>query len=94
MAHELRYSKVAVSQLKKLRAVDRTAILKEIEEVLAVNPTLESKARVKLLRQPAPTMYRLRVGGHRVFYDVEADAVLIVQVLTKEDAIAYLEKPQ
>lgn len=39
-------------------------------------------------------MYRLRVGAYRVFYDVEGEAVLIVQVLTKEETIGYLEKPQ
>ena len=57
---------MAVEQLKKLRAFDRAAILDQIEELLTVNPTLESKARVKQLRQPAPTQYRLRAGDYRI----------------------------
>jgi mRNA-degrading endonuclease RelE of RelBE toxin-antitoxin system len=59
--------------------------------VLTVNPTLESKARVKRLREPAPAQYRLRVGEFRVFYDVAEDHVDILTILRKEDAIAYLE---
>ena len=93
MPFELRYSDEAVEQLKKLRAYDRAAIMHQIEQVLMVNPTLESKAKVKLLRQPAPTQYRLRVGEFRVFYDVVQEAVLVIQILSKEEAIAFLGEP-
>ena len=93
MAYEVSYSDVSVEQLKNLRAVDRTAILTQVERVLMVNPTMESKARVKQLRQPAPTQFRLRVGEFRVFYDVELETVQIVQILSKAEAISYLEEP-
>jgi mRNA-degrading endonuclease RelE of RelBE toxin-antitoxin system len=63
----------------------------QIKLVLSVNPTLESKGRVKQLRQPAPTQFRLRVGEFRVFYDVEQPVVYVVQILSKKDSIAYLE---
>ena len=90
MPYEIRYSEEAVQQLTQLRAFEQVAILDPIEQVLGVNPTLESKARVKRLRPPAPTEYRLRVGEFRVFYDVEGEAVQIVQVLSKSHAIRYL----
>jgi mRNA interferase RelE/StbE len=90
MAYEVRYSDDAIDQLKKLRAFDRTAVLDQIEQFLSVNPTLESKARVKRLREPAPCEYRLRVGEFRVFYDVEDTAVLIVEILSKQDAKEFL----
>jgi mRNA-degrading endonuclease RelE of RelBE toxin-antitoxin system len=93
MPFEVRYSDEAVEQLKKVRAYDRAAIIDQIEQILMVNPTLESKAKLKLLRQPAPTQYRLRVGEFRVFYDVVQEAVLVIQILTKEEAIAYLGEP-
>ena len=93
MAFEARYSDEAFNQLQKFRAFDRTAILDQIENVLLVNPILVSKARIKLLRQPAPTQYRLRVGDFRVFYDVAGEVVQIVQILSKEEARAYLEEP-
>jgi mRNA interferase RelE/StbE len=90
MPYEIRYSNEAVEQLKKLRVFDRTAIFDQIEEILSVNPTLASKSRIKRLREPAPTQYRLRVGEFRIFYDVEEEAVLIIQVLSKQDSNDYL----
>lgn len=90
MPYEVRYSSEAVERLKKLRAFDQAAILDQIDQVLGVNPTLESKARIKRLREPAPTQYRLRVGDFRVFYDVDGDVVLIIQILSKEDSIEFL----
>jgi hypothetical protein len=45
----------------ELRRFDQVAILDQVETRLQSNPTLESKARIKLLRQPALTQYRLRV---------------------------------
>ena len=90
MAYEVRYSNEALEQLKSLRAFDQTAILDQIEQVLSVHPSMESKARVKRLRQPSPTQYRLRVGEFRVFYDVDQVTVLIINVLSKTDSIGYL----
>jgi mRNA interferase RelE/StbE len=90
MPYEIKYSDEAVEQLKRLRAVDRSLVLDQVEQVLRVNATLESKARVRRLRQPAPTEYRLRVGEIRVYYDVSPETVHIIQILSKEEAISYL----
>jgi mRNA interferase RelE/StbE len=90
MPYEIRYSDEASAALEKLRKFDATAILSQISDMLAVNPTLESKARVKKLRQPAPAQYRLRVGEFRVFYDVEAQHINVLRILSKLEAIAYL----
>lgn len=93
MPFEIRYSDKAVEQLRELRAFERAAILDQIQQVLGATPTLESKSRVKRLRPPAPTEYRLRVGDFRVFYDVEGEAVQVIQVLSKEQAIRNLGEP-
>jgi mRNA interferase RelE/StbE len=90
MPYEIRYSDQAVEQLKKLKSFSRTAVLDEIEQILGVNPTLVSKSRVKRLREPSPTQYRLRVGEFRVFYDVEDRTVLIVEILDKRSSLDYL----
>jgi len=90
MPYEIRYSNEAVEQLKKLRVYDRTAILDQIGQILTVTPTVVSKSRIKRLRETAPTQFRLRVGEFRVFYDVEEEAVLIIQILSKQDSIEYL----
>ena len=91
MTYEILYSDEAVEKLRSLRAFDRAAVLDGIERVLLVNPTQASKAKVKLLRQPAPTQYRLRVGEFRVFYDVLGQSVYVIQLLSKADSISYLE---
>jgi mRNA-degrading endonuclease RelE of RelBE toxin-antitoxin system len=93
MPYEIRYSNEAVEQLKKLRVFDRTAILDQIEQILKVNPIIVSKSRIKRLREPAPTQYRFRVGDFRVFHDVAEEAVLIIQVLSKQESIDYLGGP-
>ena len=90
MRFAIRYSNEAVEQLKKLRRFDRTSILDQIEQILSVNPTLPSKSRIKRLREPSPTQYRLRVGEFRVFYDVQEEAVLVIQILSKQDSDDFL----
>jgi len=90
MPYEFRYSNEAVEQLKNLRVFDRTTILDQIEQILIVKPTVVSKSRIMRLREPAATQYRLRIGEFGVFYDVEEEAVLIIQVLSKQDSIDYL----
>ena len=91
MPVEIVYSDEAVQDLKELRAFDRSAIFDQIEQVLAVNPTLESRAKVKRLKEPAPTQYRLRVGEYRVFYDVEEQTVVsVLRILSKEASLDYL----
>ena len=92
MRYEIQYSDEALEQLKRLRAFDRATILDQIEQVLSVNPMLVSKARIKQLRQPAPTQFRLRVGEFRVFYDLDEQTVSVIQILTKEDSIKFLEE--
>jgi mRNA-degrading endonuclease RelE of RelBE toxin-antitoxin system len=86
MPYGLRYSPEALNVLKRLSGHDRAAILAQIQRHLTVNPTLESQARVKKLREPAPTEYRLRVGGFRVFYNVRGNDVFIVRVIAKDEA--------
>jgi len=88
--YELHFSEESIEDLKGLRAADRATVLDQIEQVLTVNPKLESKARVKLLRQPAPTTYRLRVDEVRVFYNVGESHVDIVRILSKDASLKYL----
>jgi len=90
MAFEILYSDEAVAELRAFRIYDRKAIIAAIEGILAVNPTLEGKAKVKRLKQPAPTQYRLRVDEFRIFYDVVGQTVLVIHVLSKETSIDYL----
>lgn len=92
MAFEIRYSRTSHNQLKGLRAFERATIIQQIESVLGTSPTLTSKARVKRLRQPAPTDFRLKVDDFRVFYNVVDEVVQVVQILSKPDAISYCQE--
>ena len=58
---------------------DRTAELDQIEQILVVDPNIGSNSRIKRLREPAPTRYRLRAGEFRVFYDAEEHTVLNIE---------------
>ncbi len=92
MKYEVRYSDRALQQIKPLRAYDKAAILEKIEQVLTTGPVKTSKTAIKLLEQPAPAQYRLRVGNYRIFYNVEGDVVRIVEIMTKEDSVIFLRR--
>ncbi|NOZ23989.1 MAG: type II toxin-antitoxin system RelE/ParE family toxin [Planctomycetes bacterium] len=61
----------AIGDLDGLRKYDASQIADAMEKHLARQPTRESKSRIKRLRGISNPDYRLRVGDHRVFYNVE-----------------------
>jgi len=89
MAFRVLFTPLAAEQL---RAVDRAVIADQCERMLSVNPTLESKARVKRLRGNVFPPYRLRVGQYRIFYTVDLDqeTVMIYGVVSKAQAKAWV----
>jgi mRNA-degrading endonuclease RelE of RelBE toxin-antitoxin system len=89
MPYSVFYSDEAISDLSTIRAYDRARIISEIDQLLQINPMLESKAKIKKLAQPALSDYRLRVGEYRVFYDADevAKDVEIIRILEKPRAI-------
>jgi mRNA interferase RelE/StbE len=85
MPLEIQYSTEAAEDISALRAFDRSKIRSAISEHLAQDPTRVSQSRIKEMRQPFWSQFRLRVGDFRVYYDVddEAQSVRIVRVLRK-----------
>jgi mRNA interferase RelE/StbE len=57
-----------------------------IERRLRQAPAKVSKSRIKRLRGLSQPQYRLRVGDVRVFYDVTADTVEILAIVSKAQA--------
>jgi mRNA-degrading endonuclease RelE of RelBE toxin-antitoxin system len=57
---------------------------------LRYQPTRVSKSRIKRLRGLSQPQYRLRVGEVRVFYDVTAEVVQVLAIVTKAEATAWL----
>lgn len=84
------YSASAVEHLDAMRAYDRTRVMDEIDEHLAVE-TLTETPRRKILAGASPSfehvppVWQLRVGDFRVFFDLdqEEQTVTIRAVLHK-----------
>jgi len=84
--------------LKALRAYDRQMILDAIETQLPHTPNVATTQR-KLLRNLAPPfeaippIWQLRVGGFRVFYDVEEETHRVyVRAIRRKPAHRHTEE--
>ena len=78
----IRFARRAVGELKRLGAHERALVLDEIERCLGDGPQEPSRNGKELsaLVPPwdhVPPVGELRVGDHRVFYDVDAGARLV-----------------
>jgi mRNA-degrading endonuclease RelE of RelBE toxin-antitoxin system len=77
--------------LRKLPARRRTEVREQIEVHLRYEPSRTSRSRIKKLRGLSRPQYRLRVGDTRVFYDIAGDEVQILTIVTKEQALRWLQ---
>jgi mRNA-degrading endonuclease RelE of RelBE toxin-antitoxin system len=80
---QIRLGHGALQDLSKLRAHDRARVLDEIERCLAERPREPSRNRKELTALVPPwehvsPVWELRVDNYRVFYDVDAEARLVV----------------
>jgi mRNA-degrading endonuclease RelE of RelBE toxin-antitoxin system len=87
---EVRLARGALGDLRRLRARDRARILDEIERCLGEQPQRPSRNRKELTAlvppwEHVPPVWELRVGEHRVFYDVDTQArVVIVRAVRRK----------
>lgn len=88
MPYRVQFTPKATDQLRVLRTTDAVKIVDQSQRILSVNPTLESRARIKRLRRDVFPPYRLRVDEYRVFYNVEEEAgkVVVYGVVEKSRA--------
>ena len=89
---DIRFSEGVKDDLQNLRAYDRQMILDVIETQLTHAPNVATKQR-KLLRhlrppfEVIPPIWQLRVGGFRVFYDVqEAERRVDIRAIRRKPA--------
>ena len=75
----------ADTEMLAIPAFHRRRIAEVIARLLSTEPERESKSRIKRLVQPATSVYRLRVGDYRVFYDVEGKQVTVLHVRHKSE---------
>jgi mRNA-degrading endonuclease RelE of RelBE toxin-antitoxin system len=78
--------------LDGIRPYYRNRILDAVGTHLRYTPMQESRSGIKQLRLLDSPAYRLRVGGYRIFYDVDEPAavVTVLRVLSKKAGLAYL----
>lgn len=79
------YALEAVSDIRQLRAFDRSKVVDGIKLFLEHSPTKVSKSRIKKMTQPYWSQYRLRIDDFRVYYDVDElrREVSVLRVLEK-----------
>jgi mRNA-degrading endonuclease RelE of RelBE toxin-antitoxin system len=90
MRYELILAPEAVQAFGFLPAYERAEVRDALERHLRYAPTRVSKSRIKRLRGLSQPQYRLRVGEVRVFYDVTAEVVQVLAIVTKAEAAAWL----
>ena len=90
MRYTLILAPEAAQALRSLPAYERAEVRDALERHLRDEPTRVSKSRIKRLRGLSQPQYRLRVGEVRVFYDVTAEVVQVLAIVTKAQAAAWL----
>ena len=87
---EVLLARGALGDLRRIRAHDRARILDEIERCLVEQPQRPSRNRRELTAlvprwEHVPPVWELRVDEHRVFYDVDTQArVVIVRAVRRK----------
>ena len=87
MKYRIRIVADADAELRTVPVFYRRQIVEMIGKLLGTQPTQESQSRIKKLVQRAASVYRLRVGEYRVFYDIEDETVTILHICHKADCL-------
>jgi mRNA interferase RelE/StbE len=91
MRFEIRLGREAERQLLALSANHRAMVRAAIETHLRHEPMKLSKSRIKRLRGLSRPQYRLRADDYRVFYDIEAQEVQVLAIISKAEGARWLE---
>jgi len=82
---QIEYSPEAAAEIEALRTFEARKIIDTIEHHLRHGPKTESRSRIKKMRAPFWSEFRLRIDDFRVYYDVDDQErlVRILRVLQK-----------
>ncbi len=92
MKYEIILAPEATEDLKRLKAHTRAEVKDALVRHLRYEPGKVSKSRIKRLRGLSHPQYRLRVGEVRVFYDITENTVEVLAIVSKTDAVSWLEE--
>jgi mRNA-degrading endonuclease RelE of RelBE toxin-antitoxin system len=88
--YNLEYAEGVLEDLKRLRAAHRKRLLDKIDEQLLQNPSQETRNKKIVVGLKPPweheePVWELRVGEHRVFYDVdEEDQRVVIRAIRRK----------
>ena len=92
MKYEIILAPEAAQDLKRLKAHTRAEVKDALDRHLRYEPGKASKSRIKRLRGLSHPQYRLRVGEIRVFYDITGKTVEVLAIVSKGEAVSWLEE--
>ena len=72
------YHTEAAAEIRRLRGFHRRWVLDAIGKHLSDRPMETTGKKKRLTLVDGTTIRQLRVGGYRVFYDVDVDARLVI----------------
>ena len=77
MPFRIAFTSSAVADLAHFRVVDQRIITEAIRVHLSMDAKSESRRRKRLTANPVAP-WELRIGDHRVFYEIEGDAMVTI----------------
>jgi mRNA interferase RelE/StbE len=89
--YEVAFSEPADNDLNKIKKFYARQIVRRIETVLLHRAEEVTRSSVKKLRG-FETLYRLRVGDYRIFYQIQSNEVTILRVLSKDEEAEFYEE--
>lgn len=90
MRYEIVLAPEAAKAYQALPGYRRAEVRDALERYLRHQPARTSKSRIKRLRGLSQSQYRLPVGEVRVFYDITAETVEVLAIVTKAEAAHWL----
>jgi mRNA-degrading endonuclease RelE of RelBE toxin-antitoxin system len=92
MPYDIVLADEAIEDLRLLPSHLRPEVKQGMERHLRHAPTSASRSRIKRLKGITHPQFRLRIGGMRIFYDVEGKKVEVLAIVSKSKAKEWLER--
>ena len=89
--YEVVFTEDAVDDLDKIKKFYAKQITKRIDTVLLQRAEDVTRSRVEKLRG-FESLYRLRVGDYRIFYQVQSNEVTILRISSKDKEAEFYQE--
>ena len=89
--YEVVFAADAVDDLERIKKFYAKQITNRIDTILLQRAEYVTRSSVKKLRG-FESLYRLRVGDYRIFYQVQSNEVTVLRVLSKDKEAEFYEE--